>query len=268
MINKYFTVEVKPIVQADDNGMSDESAANDDVLFDWTPFEVPKGSSRLLGATVRVAGTDGVKQESALQLFFAKSANYAGVLDNKPITIGGWSAVPVTVPSKNEHLGSLKIETIDYMCQSTPGMSVGSTGNSVAANGSNVDMVLTPLRNPADYYYNGTTKVPLSPGADVLWVCGMACAEFDFASTVTSDGALAAGYKTLHTDVKNANLVFSPGDVIQELDNTVIGTITSISSPTGTDCDIFLEENAVNPIADGVVIYHRHPITMELSFEK
>ena len=66
MINKYFTVEVKPIVQADDNGMSDESAANDDVLFDWTPFEVPKGSSRLLGATVRVAGTDGVKQESAL----------------------------------------------------------------------------------------------------------------------------------------------------------------------------------------------------------
>ena len=275
MQGKYFTVEVKPEIRAVDTGISNGTATNDDVLFSWTPFEVPRGSSRLLGVTVRVAGTDGVKQETDFQLFFAKSANYSGVLNNNPLSIGAWSATAVAVPSKNEHLGSIKINTQDYLCQSTPGMSVASTGNHViggqnASPGNNVDMILTPSRNQAPYYYNNGTKVPITAGADILWVAGIACGTFDFVTTVTTDlgGPLAVGEKVVHTDTKDANLVFSPGDVIQEADNTIVGTVASIGSPTGTDCDITLESGIENVLADGVILYPRHPITMELMFEK
>jgi hypothetical protein len=70
--------------------------------------------------------------------------------------------------------------------------------------------------------------------------------------------------------------VFSPGDVIQEVDNTVIGTIVSIGSPDTADVDIVVNRGGATTdlkgdgqaLADGVKIYHRNPITLILSFEK
>ena len=47
--------------------------SNDDVIWSWWPFEVPKGSSRLLNVTARVAGADGTAQHHPFQLLFAKS---------------------------------------------------------------------------------------------------------------------------------------------------------------------------------------------------
>ena len=71
MINKYFTVEVKPEIDA--NLLNAAAlASDDDVIFTWTPFEVPKGSCRLLNVTARVASNDGTAQHHPFQLFFAK----------------------------------------------------------------------------------------------------------------------------------------------------------------------------------------------------
>ena len=111
---------------------------------------------------------------------------------------------------------------------------------------------------------------------DVLWVAGIACDTFNFASTVTTDGAVAAGStKTFHTDTKDANLIFSVGDVIQEVDNTIIGTIEKIGTVDGTDVDITVNRDKAGSetpakvgCEDGVEIYHRSPIKLELHFEK
>tara|TARA_R100000234_G_scaffold110644_1_gene83154 strand:- start:331 stop:1161 length:831 start_codon:yes stop_codon:yes gene_type:complete len=276
MINKYFTVEVKPLIDASLLNAA-ALASDDDVIFSWTPFEVPKGSSRLLNVTAKVASNDGTAQHHPFQLFFAKSKLNAttGHIE-APTSIGSFNTTATSQPSINEFLGGLKIETIDYMCQSLVGTSIASTGNSVAANGSNITMVLTPEGTPADKYWDGSDWVAITPGYDILWVAGIACGAMNFASTVTTDGVVEAGTTTtVHTDTKDANLVFSVGDVIQEVDNTIIGTITSIGAATGADVDITVDRGSAGKdspgaqgIADGVKIYHRSPIKLVLSFEK
>jgi hypothetical protein len=276
MYNKFFTVEVKPPIKASLLNAA-ALASDDDVIFSWTPFEVPKGSSRLLNVTARVAGNDGTAQHHPFQLLFAKGAINAstGIME-APASIGTYNTVAKAINSLNQIQGGIKIEAIDYMCQSLVGCSIASTGNSVAANGSNVDMVLTPAGSPHATYLEGTTVTSITPGYDVLWVAGIACGAFNFASTVTTDGAVGENGRVIHTDTKDANLVFSKGDVIQELDNTVIGTIFQIDEvvndggegPATVDVDIHVDRLGGDAIADGVRIYHRNPITLELSFEK
>ena len=288
MYNKYFTVEVKPPIDADLLNAA-ALASDDDVIFSWTPFEVPKGSSRLLNVTARVAGTDGTAQHQPFQLLFARSAINAtsGVMTNPP-SIGEYNTVATAIKSLRQIVGGIKIEAIDYMCASLVGCSIASTGNSVAANGSNVDMVLTPSaehsHGHASYALDATDIlgtagdiVTITPGYDVLWVAGIACGAFDFASTVQTDTGetYPISATTIHTDTKDANLVFSIGDVIQEVDNTIIGTITAIDTASTADVDLTVdrgetgkETRTAQTLADGVKIYHRHPITLELSFEK
>jgi len=273
MYNKYFTVEVKPEINAQLLNAA-ALASDDDVIFSWTPFEVPKGSSRLLNVTARVAGNDGTAQHHPFQLIFAKSkVNVINGAISAPTSIGSYNTVATFLPSVNEAIGSLKIEAIDYMCQSLVGASLASTGNSVAANGSNIDMVLTPSGTDHDRYTNAAgTAVNITPGYDILWVAGIACGAFNFASTVTTDGTVTGTGTTVHTDTKDANLVFAPGDLVQELDNTIIGTIISIGSATGADVDIEIDRTIgggpKDAIADGIKIYHRTPIQLVLSFEK
>jgi len=277
MNKKYFTVEVKPPIDAD---LLDHSAlaSDDDVIFSWTPFEVPRGASRLLNVTARVAGTDGTAQHHPFQLLFAKSKIDAttGVMSN-PASIGEYNTVATAIKSLNQIIGGIKIEAIDYMCQSLVGCSVASTGNSVAANGANIDMVLMPSGGARTKYLNGSTLTDIPAGQDILWVAGIACGAFDFRTTVESDNGevISATATTIHTDVKNANLVFSVGDVIQEVDNTIIGTITAIGAADSVDVDLTVDRGNAGretagrqTLADNVKIYHRNPITLELSFEK
>ena len=61
MNHKYFTVEVKPEIDADLLNAA-ALASDDDVIFSWTPFEIPQGSARLLNVTAKVASTNGTAQ--------------------------------------------------------------------------------------------------------------------------------------------------------------------------------------------------------------
>ena len=274
MYNKYFTVEVKPDIDADLLGAA--ALADDDVIFSWWPFEVPKGSSRLLNITARVASNDGTAQHIPFQLIFAKAR--VDVLTGNlhaPTSLGEWNEVATFLPSKNEAIGAVKIDTVDYLCQSLVGASLASTGNSVTDSGSSCDLVLTPAGS-ADHanYFNGSTLTKITPGYDVLWVAGIGCGAMDFSSTVTTDTAegadLAVGTTTIHTDTKNARLVFSPGDVIQDASNNKLGTIRSLGAADSADVDITLKESTGigSTLSDGVKLYFRNPITLELSFEK
>ena len=281
MYNKYFTVEVKPDIDADLLGAA--ALVDDDVIFSWWPFEIPKGSSRLLNVTARVVSTCGTAQHQPFQLIFAKSrVNPATGSISNPISIGEYNTTANFVPSKNEAIGSIKIDTVDYLCQSLVGASLASTGNSVTNSGSSCDMVLTPAGSDhANYELSHTlpsgvalsppSTVAITPGYDILWVAGIACGALDFqCAGLVTDGEPGIGDTVVHLDGVDANLVFSPGDVIQEADNTVIGTIVDLGPVVSSalDVDVTITPALTLAIADGVVIYPRNPITLELSFEK
>ena len=277
MYNKYFTVEVKPDIDAD--LIETAIASDDDLMWSWWPFEVPKGSSRLLNVTATVAGNDGTAQHLPFQLIFAKSKIHpsTGVMYN-PTSLGEWNETATFLPSKNEAIGSVKIDTVDYLCQSLVGASLASTGNSVTDSGSSCDLVLTPAgTDHASYTLDatnilGTTGdiVTITPGYDILWVAGIGCGAMDFSSTVQSDigETYSAGVTTIHTDTKSAHLLFTVGDVIQDEDNNVLGEIKSLGTAATHDVDINLVSKTTTALANAKKIYHRNPITLELSFEK
>ena len=145
-------------------------------------------------------------------------------------------------------------------------------------------MVLTPAGSdhanyelshtlPSGVVLSPPSNVAITPGYDILWVAGVACSAFDFTCGVAIDGEFSfggGGTSVIHTDQINANIVFSPGDVIQEADNTVIGTIVDLGpvASSALDVDVTITPALTLAIADGVVIYPRNPITLELSFEK
>ena len=58
MVNKYFTTEVVPTY----NATSIAAFGANDVLFDWTAVQVPKGANRLISVGVIMKGTDGAAQ--------------------------------------------------------------------------------------------------------------------------------------------------------------------------------------------------------------
>ena len=70
----YYSVTVKPTIIASDQHA--EAYAADDVLFDWTAFDVPKGASKLIGVTaeIRPKGDAGSTVNTfAFELLFAKT---------------------------------------------------------------------------------------------------------------------------------------------------------------------------------------------------
>ena len=59
MKSKYFTVEVKPFMRASHQAASSAAFAADDVLFDWTSFQIPRGAAKLLSVNIVLRGADG-----------------------------------------------------------------------------------------------------------------------------------------------------------------------------------------------------------------
>ena len=78
-MGKYYSVQVNPDVN---NGAATGTAfAAGDLIFDWTPFEIPKGSAALSSICITVAGHDGANEaQGDFELIFAKSIN--GVAPN------------------------------------------------------------------------------------------------------------------------------------------------------------------------------------------
>ena len=128
MNSKYFTVNVNPGIPA--TRLNGGALADDDVIFSWTPFEIPKGSAKLLNVTAMVASNDGTAQHLPFQLFFAKGVEEGGL--QTPTSIGTFNTPVLSQPSINQHLGGIKINAGDYMCQSLIGSSIATSGTNGA----------------------------------------------------------------------------------------------------------------------------------------
>ena len=246
MINKYFTVEVKPTITA---SLQNTAAFSDgDVLFDWTAVQVPKGSSALMGATlmVRPKGDAGPTSNNfAMDLIFSKTNTVSlgtinSALDNRP---------------SNDFLGLLEFATGNYGSTAMPSTVVATTGwgSSVGA----PPMVLTPDPTTGN-----------NVGYDILYVGGIARGAFDFRSiNAVNEGNFAAGAQTVITmdgtgmDVREH---FVAGDVLHAADDAVLGTVASADSAT----QITLTAANTDAIDEDDIIYNINPIRAILYLEK
>ena len=238
-VTKYFTTTVKPIMLP--VKMNSGAYADDDVLFDFQPFEIPRGTNRLVGATALVRGNDGVAQELPFDLVFASRNTHS--LGTEHATANG---------APNPYLlGIMGFKASDYGQKSLDVMSIATARE----NRSNLCIT-------GDHTYAGNSQ---RMGFDRVYVGGLAGGAFNFASTVAVTAQHTAGASTVLTlDGKSAELVLAEGDTIRADDNALIGTIKSVDSGT----QITLEEANISQIEDGDEMYNISPIHLILHFER
>ena len=252
MINKYFTVEVKPVlpiaqqITHGEGGISDKQFGAGDLLFDWVSFEVPKGASKLIDITIIARGTQTIKETD---FHFAKTYN-----GTAPGSLGTVNASADGIGYYKNVIGAVVMDNTNWKTD-LDNIDIGSLGY-----GASADQISSVV-------LEGEPESGSNVGYDTLYIGATTSGtSFNFSTGVTANGAVSSGAATDITvaDV-DPRLFFDIGDVIHVSDSeTAIGTIKSIDDATS----IILE--AVNgvAIADDDEIMNASPLTIRLSFEK
>jgi len=253
MKDRYFSVEVKPTIPASKQHLGAFTAG--DVLFDYTEFEIPKGTSRLIGATMitRPKGnaTPTGNKFGAFLIFSKTNTTGYGTVNSSQ----------TNVPS-NDFLGLLELETTTSYSLGS-GTAVGMTGRA-SNTSSQANVLLTGSQTGS------------SVGFDKLYVAAQANGAFDFTSinAIAESGAAdAASTQVITMDGSSMDVRdhFIDGDVVHigtsvgtPAADSLIGTVASADSATQITLD------AVSPTAlvDGDILYNIHPIRLILHFEK
>jgi len=257
--SKYFTVTVKPTIPASAQHVA---FSDSDLLFDWTAFEIPKGSAKLVNATVLVrpkGNAAPTANDNGFGLVFSSSNTQ---------TLGASNGNITNVPS-NDFLGAVEFATNSYTpitfnstCVGTLGRGTGDTEIPMAP------LVLTPNLNALS-----TT----TPGYDTIYLAGYcASANMDF----TSINAIAEDTDAEHVDSKVITMDgsgmdvrehFIAGDVVHigtsvgtPAADSLIGTVASADSAT----QITLEDVSPTALVDGDILYNIHPVRIILQFER
>ena len=238
MKTNYFNSSVlSPTVAA-----SKQNAAfvDGDIVFDWFGFEIPKGTTKVLGATVilRAKNDSGqTVQPAGLDLLFAKGP----VPDATPTSLGTVNA-EITNFASTDIIGAMPFSSNDVFGTRTLYQSLVST----------CETVLEPNPN------SGSTK-----GVDKFYVAGIAAGALDFRSGVTVDGTPGTGQANLDVADVDATLGFVAGDVVHDEDDRLMGTIASLDSD-----DIVMAANLANAGVNDKLIYNINPIRIILHFSK
>ena len=256
---RFFNVEIVPTIAG-----SKQLAAftADDLLFDWTSFQVPKGASKLTAATFKMSGANGGTQDGGkadVDLIFAKSIN--GVA---PPTMGVINSSVTAAPAvKNHIIGMTRFTTgTDYGAEAFDYFAIANTGS--GGNASNIPSVVLA----------GEANSGVNVGYDTLYIAGIAGnTGIDFGTTVLARGGEAAGVLVVETDKgsnddPNADLIFAVGDVLHSGTDDVLGTIASIAAFGSSKQDITFEAVTPDVIADNEELLNIHPVQIILSFER
>ena len=225
-MGKFFTVEVIPTIAAS----VQIAFTAKDVLFDWTKFYVPGNVGRLIGCNVNVRGTDGSRQEFALDVYFAKSDDFSlGTINSG-----------VAIKPNNDMLGAMPVPVTAYMD--------GLNTMEVANVATSARLTLQPVPEPI-----GSGTAPT--GNHVLYIAGVAQGAFDFTTAALADAITDVSGLSVPTVVQldgtACNEVFGPGDIIHAQDDVVLGEVVSLDANT-----ITFRADGVNQIhAGGVTLY-------------
>ena len=241
MNTNYFNSSViKPIVKA---SAQNAEFVDGDIVFDWTGFEIPRGTAQLLGATIKIRakGDAGqTVQPAGIDLLFAKGP----VPDATPTSLGTANA-EVTNFASADIVGAMPYGAADSFGSRTLYQSTVSSS----------ELVLEPNSNSGS-----------NVGFDKFYVAGLAAGALDFVSALTvNETSFGAAAQTVITTADlDPTLNLVPGDIIHAHDDAVLGTILTVDSAT----QITLTVANTAAIAEDDILYNIHPIEIILHFNK
>lgn len=266
-INKYHLVTVRPNIDT----LGNVAFAADDILFDWTAFEVPRGGCAIRSLNIIMPGTDGTSANGALQmdLYFATSLN--GV---EPPSLGLTNAAPTLIATTacrnniialNSVLGSEMEDSLDGLI----GYNVLGKGAVTSATTMQSEQ-LTVLEGDTGFVgaRGGTRATPT--GFQTIWVAAIAQGAYDFGTGVLLDGVVT-DTETREFDVSedtDAEDVFCIGDEVIAFaaDGTsgqIIGTVTGVTADTITTDGVGFG----GALADNDEFSFRQPIKIKIGLE-
>ena len=275
MKSKYFNSPViTPLVKA---SAQNAAFADGDIVFDWASFDIPRGSSRLLGATITTRHNKVANQVGTLDLVFAK--------DN------GTNSTPTSIGTGNAILGVTNFASTDII-GFLPGKLSDMAGEGVTATAATYH---TSAVSPSPIILEPNSNSGANVGVDRYYVAGLASGALDLRSLVAigpSAGVDISGSNGTFgvIDGTEPNLVFAPGDLLHAQDDIVVGEIASLdadnivfkfSGETSTnhsgtytvpaDIAAFRIQNgagAAGDLAEDDLLYNVFPIRIILHFSK
>ena len=213
--------------------------ADGDVLFNWTGFEIPRGTAKLLGATIQVRPRINSAQTAlaGINLLIARGTSP----DTNPNNIGTINS-GIIAPREADIIAHLGIKSGDVFGTKTVFQSTISS----------CETVIEP--NP-----NSGSNI----GVDKFYITGLATAAMDMRSDMTVDGTLATNQAVLTVADVFGSLGFAKGDVIHDEDDRLMGTAKLVD-----DTEITLEANLANAGVNDKKLYNINPIRIILHFSK
>ena len=239
MKTNYFNSSlIKPLVTA---SAQNAAFAAGDILFDWTGFEIPRGTVKLLGATIKIRSkgdAGSTVQAAGVNLLFAKAPSP----DTTPGSLGPLHA-PITNFASNDVIGAMPSVSADIFGNRTLYQSTVSSS----------ELVLEPNVNSGG-----------NVGVDKYYVAGLAAGALDFTTTCNVDGVQATNQKVLTVQTVDPRLFIAVGDVVHDEDNRLMGTVASGDSAQ----QLTMVANLSLASVDEKKIYNINPVDIILHFSK
>ena len=262
MNGRYHLATIKPEIDK----VGNVAFTADDVLFDWTKFEVPRGGCAIRSLNLIVAGTDSVAANGGLQmdLYFATSVSGAAppTLGDTNTTINSAAGLILATAAKphiiayHAVLGSEMEDSLDGL----KGYNVLGNGAVTSATTTDNSSALTILEGDPDY--TGATR-----GYQTIWVAGIAQGAYDFGTACAIGTAdHTADDLTIVVEGTDADDVFAIGDTIIAFDADGSGE-TTIGDVTAVAADLITVDAAPNLIADEDEVCNLNPIVIKLGLE-
>ena len=211
MINKYFTVEVKPVLpiatQINSETAGDLAFGTGDLLFDWVSFDVPKGASKLIDITVIARGPQTLKETD---FHFAKTYN-----GTAPGSLGTGNASADGVGYYKNAIGAVVMDNSNWKTD-LDNIVVGSLGH-----GASADQISSVV-------LEGEPESGSHVGYDKLYIgATVSAASFNFSTGVLANAGVTLGAAdTFVTKTVDPRLFFDIGDVVHiHSSETAIGTV-------------------------------------------
>tara|TARA_R100001163_G_C5026214_1_gene167671 strand:- start:6 stop:836 length:831 start_codon:yes stop_codon:yes gene_type:complete len=275
MNSRFYQTTVRPDFTSSAMGTA---YSDDDCLFTWNKFHIPKGTAKLTNISGIIQGTNGTAGNSHdFTLFFARTIN--GVAPTRFDIIHTGMTATFSASYRRHMIGKILIDeshTTDtdhltgYSVFNTGDLGGGGTGPSIILNSDGVPFN-NSFTHPSEYPYDGGGTTPsymseTPEGYETYFVAAIAHGAFDFGTDVDLNqvGNQAASTDTVTITVSgtNAQTVFAAGDILVGETGGPTMEVVKINGSTSMDV-----KNISEQIDHQEQLCFKSPIRLELGFE-
>tara|TARA_Y100001938_G_scaffold138485_1_gene204067 strand:- start:376 stop:1167 length:792 start_codon:yes stop_codon:yes gene_type:complete len=262
MHGKYFQAIVKPTITA---ANQHTAFTNRDVLFDWTPIEIPKGTAKLISvvAFVRPKGDAGVSANLAnINLWFA---------NDDRTSFGTVNAAQDDRPHDHDLIGCMELtgESVIVMGANSSVTTMVSGPAFDPDHGQWDSLVFSPKLDHGDTSALGTLA-DTTPGFGRIYVAGISGGhDFTTLNRVNEADADAGVQSVITMDGSgmDCRAHFTRGDILHGhdgsgTDDVVLGEVLSAGNTA-----ITLTAGTTDALREDDFVYNIHPIKFVFNFE-